>query len=287
MRIGEDGVFPDLFNVKAFFDKVIVAARGIRQDAPSSALQVTSSKAIGGGERKYARKQSGVVTASGNSFDLLYGPMQLTSILPPLMLTLRSDASPITISEITAVVDAICEEKWRASISSLELTFDFSGLPIEFFRRSIFSSAHRYVSLRDEKGWRTYYVGGRTSPWQVRIYQKTKEVVRLEFVLRRPFLRQCGVNTIADLEKLRTLDLRKRLRLRDLNAAAAKALEQRVAAKESDDVRRRILAKWFRELPLRESTSAAKSNFGAKPQELTLESVVDTQLRRMQRALIV
>jgi hypothetical protein len=281
------GVFLDVLNQAAFLDKLVVGIRGRRKDAPGLAVQVTPSKAIGGKGRKYARKQSGVVTASGNPFDLLYGPMQLMAIIPPLMLTLRSSAAPITVEEITEVLDAICEEKWRASISSLELTFDFTGLPIEFFRRTIFSSAHRCRMIRDEKGWRTYYVGGRTSPWQVRIYQKTEKVVRVEFVLRRPFLRQHGITEIADLERLRNIDLRKLLRLRQLNMAAAKGLELKVAAAELDDVRRRILVRWLKDWPLRKSVPVAKKHFGAAPEELTVESAVDRRLRRMQRALTI
>jgi hypothetical protein len=280
------GVFPRLLNQKSFLDKLVVGIRGRRKDAPGLAVEMTSSKAIGGGKAKYARMQSGVISASGNSFDLLYGPMQLTAIIPPLLLTLRSDAAPITVEEITEVTDAICEEKWSASISSLELTFDFIGLPIEFFRRTIFSSAHRYRMICDEKGWRTYYVGGRTSPWQVRIYQKTEEVVRVEFVLRRPFLRQHGITEIADLEKLRNIDLRKRLQLRQLNTAAARNLELKAATTELDDVRRRILVRWFKDLPLRESIPAAKKYFGAAPDELTQMSPVDARLRRMQSRLV-
>jgi hypothetical protein len=152
MQISKNGVFKVLLNEKAFLDKVVVGVKGIRKDQPSSSVKIGSNVAIGGFGRNYARKESGLVTASGNSFDLVYGPSKLIAILPPMMLTLRSDDAPITVKELTKAIDAICEEKWKASISSLELTFDFSGLPIEFFRRSIFSTAHRYVSIRDEKG---------------------------------------------------------------------------------------------------------------------------------------
>jgi hypothetical protein len=285
MRISEVGVFPNLFNLRAFFDKVVVGIRARKKDVPGRAVQVTTSKAIGGAGRKYARKQSGVITASGNPFDLTYGPLQLKAILPALMLTLRSGAAPTTVKELTAAIDAICEKGWRASISSAELTFDVTGLPIEFFRHSLFSSAHKFKRLRDEEGRRTYYVGGRTSPWQVRIYQKTETVVRLEFVLRRPFLRQHSITKISDLKKLRTLDLSRRLWLGELDETAARSLELKVAA-SSEDVRRRILVTWLKDLPLRESVSAAKKHFGASPRDLILESLVDGGLRRMQLKLV-
>jgi len=287
MRISEVGVFMNLANQRAFLDKLTVGIRGIRKESAGEAVQLEASKAIGGSGRNYARKQAGV-TATGNSFDLLYGRMRLIGIIPSMIMTLRSDRKPITVEEITKAQDAVCEKGWRASISQVELTFDFTGLSVEFFYRSVFSSAHRYRTIRDEKGWQTYYIGGRTAPWQVRIYQKTGRVVRLEFVLRRPFLRQQGITQISELKKLCTVDFSRRLWLRELDAVALKSLERRVRKNETEDVRRRMLLKWFRDFPpLRKSVPLAKKYFGAQPEKLTFKSPVDERLRRMQSRLVI
>jgi hypothetical protein len=286
MRIAEVGVFMNLVNRRAFLDKLTVAVRGIRKESAAGAVQLEASKAIGGNGRNYARKQAGV-TATGNSFDLLYGPMRLIGMIPPMMVTLRSDRKPITAKEITKALDTVCVKKWRASISQVELTFDFTGPSVAFFHQSIFSSAHRFATIRDEMGRQTDYIGGRTSPWQVRIYQKTARVVRLEFVLRRPFLRQQGITKITELKKLSTIDLSRRVWLRELDAVALKSVEREVQKSEKEDVRRRILLKWFRDLPLRKSIPRAKKYFGAQPEKLTFKSPVDERLRRMQSRLVV
>jgi hypothetical protein len=286
MRINEVGVFMNLANRRAFLDKLTVGIRGVRKEWAGPAVQLEPSEAIGGSGRNYARKQAGV-TATGNSFDLLYGRMRLIGIIPSMIMTLRSDRKPITVEETTKAIDAVCKKEWRAAISQVELTFDFTGLSIEFFHRRIFSSAHRFATIRDEKGRQTDYIGGRTSPWQVRIYQKTERVVRLEFVLRRPFLRQQGITKIPELKKLCTIDFSRRVWLRELDAVALKSLERRVQKSEKEDVRRRILLKWFRDLPLRKSIPRAKKYFDAQPEKLTFKSPVDERLRRMQSRFVV
>jgi hypothetical protein len=286
MRMVKDGVFMNLVNRRAFLDRVVLGIRGRRKDSSGPAVQIIASTAIGGKGRKYARKQSGVVAKTGNSFDLVYGPMLLAAIVPPMMLTVRSDGAPITREEMTEVVNAICEPGQMSSISLVELTSDFVNLPIEFFDRSIFFSAHG-LRQRAKGGRKTYYVGGRTSPSYVCIYQKTENVVRLEFVLRRPFLRRCGITQIADLEKLRSIDFSRRIWLRKVDAAALKSLQRKIQKTEEEDVRQRILLSWINDLPLRESIPAAKKYFGAVPDQLARISPVEKQLRRMQKKLVV
>lgn len=287
MRTSEVGVFMNLVNRNAFLDKMTVNIRGARKLSPGSAVQLEASRAIGGNGRNYARRQAGLVTATGNSFDLVYGAMRLTRIIPPMMMTLRSDREPITAKEILRAINAVCEKGSEAAISQVELTFDLLGPSVEFLRRGIFSSAHRFRTIRDDEGRETYYIGGRTSPWQVRIYQKTQRVVRLEWVFRRPFLRQQGITQIGELKKLCTVDLTRRIWLRELDTAALKKLERRVRESEAEDVRRRILLRWFRDLPLRTSIPRAKKHFGAQPKKLALQSPVGERLRRMQSQLLV
>lgn len=286
MQFDIKGVFPEVLNRHAFFDKVVVSVWGEKKEVSGPHVRDAVNHAIGGEGRNYARKEGGVLASSGNSYDLVYGPMRLIGILPPMSLTIRSDGAPTTETMIREGIDAVCEECSRTSISEVELTFDFTGHPIDFFRRSIFSSAHRFASLRDQHGRETHYFGGVTSPLEVCVYQKTNQVVRLEFILRRPFLRKHGITKVGELEKLRRLNLKQWLQLREVNEIGVKALEERVRRQEDDDVRRRILVKWIRDLPLRESVSALKKHFGGVADELTKPSPVDEQLRQMQLRLV-
>lgn len=281
-----EGVFPSLVNRAAFLDKVVVSIQGTKKGSTDRRLRDVTNEAIGGVGRKYARKESGVLASSGNSYDLAYGPMTLIGILPSMSLTIRSDRAPTTAAMVRSGMQAVCEECWRTSISQVELTFDFTAHPIRFFRHSIFTSAHRFRWLRDDDGKETFYFGGVTSPLEVTVYQKA-EVVRLEFKFRRPFLRRHNINVISDLGRLRSLDLKRCLWLREVNERGAKALERRLRTQDEDDARSRILLKWIKDFRLRESIPAIKKHFGGFPEELIRASPVEEQIRRMQRRLVV
>ena len=63
----------------------------------------------------------------------------------------------------------------------------------------------------------TFYLGSRKSASQVCIYQKREDIVRIEFVLRRAFLRKQQFNQPADILQLSTFDLSERLRFREFH----------------------------------------------------------------------
>lgn len=281
------GVFSRYLNRNAFLDKVVVSIRGGRKESPQLAVRNKLNRATGGVGRKYARKQQGLLVSSENPYDLVYGPMRLVGILPSGVLTLRSAGSPVTIGQIEEVVGGIYDTGWNASVSQVELTFDFTWLSTDWFWFRIFSSARKFVAWPDENAAeKTLYIGGRTSPWQAKVYEKTEGVTRLEFTLRRPFLLQQGITEIRELEKLRTLDLGSRLWLRELNRSALKSLECRVGKPE--DMRRRALVTFSQDIVHRDFIPAAEKLFGAVPGSLLRPSpVVQEQMRRMQSRLVV
>jgi hypothetical protein len=285
MKFTVEGVFPALVNNRAFLDKVVVSIKGRRRDVPELELRKRVNRPIGGSGRKYAALEQGVLASSGNSYDLVYGRMQLVKILPSLVLTLHSDGAPVTVAEIVATINGICKKGWIASVSLVELTFDFAGLSTEWFRYRVFSSAHKYETVTDEDGNETHYFGGRTSPLQAKVYQKTKNVTRLEFTLRRPFLRQQGITEPSELEKLCTVDFSRRLWLRELDKAALKSLENSVVINR--DVRRRALNSFAESLAHREFVPVATKYFHGVPSELLTESQLEKQLWRMQSRLVV
>jgi hypothetical protein len=280
-----NGVFSQTVNESAFVDKASISIRGSRREDSQLAVRDKVNRATGGPGQKYARTERAILLSSGNSFDLTYGPMRLIGILPPLVLTVRSDETPVTIVEIEEVIDGICNVGWKECLSTVELTFDFTGLSTDWFWFRVCSSAHNYKTWPDKNGADTYYIGGRTSPWQEKIYQKTSKVTRFEIVLRRPFLRQHGITEIGDLKKLSTLDFGRRLQFRELNQAGLKSLARRLGKPE--DRQRRALADLARTISYRDLDRAAKKLFHAASGELLAPSPIQERIRRMQELLVI
>jgi hypothetical protein len=275
------GVFPGLVDRRAFLDKVVVSVWGEKRESPDK-LWVTRNRPIGGANRNYARSERGVLPDSENPYELRYGTMRLQSIIPPMYLTLRSERTQVTSSDAAKAIEFLCEEVSRATVSQVELTFDLSGVSVEWLRYRIFTRAKTFRRLRDENGRRTLYIGGRSSPWQVRIYDKMPDVVRLEFILRRLFLRKVGINSPPDLALLRDVNLASLIRIRRLNRSV---LQQ--YAETLDERPGRLLSKWLRDLSLIDLSTLARYSEWTLPQGLFVFSRVDRQIRTMQDRLIV
>ena len=280
-RPRSSGVFPQFIDRRAFIDKIVLSIWGEKRAAPDN-VWITKNRPIGGSNRNYARSERGVLLDSRNPYELRYGAMRFQAILPPMYLTLRSERTPVTSSDTAKAIEFLCEEVSRATVSQVELTFDLSGVSVEWLRHRIFTRARRFWRLRDESGRRTLYVGGRTSPWQVRVYDKTPEVVRLEFILRRPFLRKIGINGPRDFELLRGVNLKSLIRIRRLNKSALLGY-----ARGLKDIHRRLLRDWLRDLTLCEFSARAKECEWELPSRLLALSKIDERLQRMHARLYV
>ena len=130
----------------------------------------------------------GTCRPTGNPFELRYGRIQPWPKLPPLRLIGRSNSVPLTGSQLALIAQSLVRQGFNAQIRLVELTFDTQEIPIRHFRLHLFTRCRLFQELRDSAGRETFYVGSRRSPWQLRIYQKTSGIVRLEYILNRPFL---------------------------------------------------------------------------------------------------
>ena len=200
------GVFPHLMNQAAFIDKVVVNIWGARRKRCVPTIVGKGNLAIGGGTRLYARCIPRRHRVSGNKLQLKYGVMRPYRNLSPFVVTIWAHCSPVTCSDVMLVLDGFFRSGYKAVVSSVELTFDTSGVQLWQFCRDLCSRA-RGVEVGDGSGASTQYVGGARSPWQLRNYQKTPAVVRVEFVLRSNFLSAHGIRRPQDLLQLRRLDL--------------------------------------------------------------------------------
>jgi hypothetical protein len=276
-----DGVFPAALNQCAFIDTLKVSIWGRRRESPLCAVRGVEKKPIASRRGKYGWVERGIIEATGNRYELVYGPLRLRKILPPLELILRSDQVPITVESAEAAIDAVVEVGDRMIVSYVELTFDLTGRSVDWFEQSIFSSARRFVNLTNEEGRRTHYVGGTTSPWELRVYEKTVEVTRFEFILRRRFLRQRRISSPEDLELLRYLDFGYCVTLQRPNPYAMEAIRKNLGPE-----RGRAFDSISRMLPLRDFVVAADRIFGAPRRDLVLPDPLDEQLRAMQRRMV-
>gem|GEM_PF-517618 len=109
--------------------------------------------------------------------------------------------------------------------SRCDMTADFQiagGLSAQFIETHLVSTARKNSQYRDGSMLETFYIGAKSSPVQLRLYNKTREILdgngeklwfkeiwnlascdnvwRVEFQLRRTLLREFGIHNISDLE---------------------------------------------------------------------------------------
>jgi hypothetical protein len=201
-----NGVFPYLVNTTAFLDKVEFGLWGTRRARILSDISVQRSIAIAGTNRPYARSLHGVCQPTDNPFELRYGRLQPWPNLPPMRLIGRSDALPLTGSQMALIANAFLRQGYRAEVFLVEATFDVKNISIPYFRSHLMTRSRTFHELRDHRGRETLYIGSRRSPSQARIYQKTDEIVRVEYVLKRSFLLAHGIRWPDDLLRVGTLN---------------------------------------------------------------------------------
>jgi hypothetical protein len=87
------------------------------------------------------------------------------------------------------------------------LTFDISDYEVGEIYRKLLIGNRLIREFSDADGHQTFYLGSPKSNLQLRVYQKTEVIVRLEFVLRLSFLRSHNIQHPADLLTLSSINL--------------------------------------------------------------------------------
>jgi hypothetical protein len=277
-RAGISGVFWDeTVDQRAFFDRLVLSIWGDRKIPKKSLIE--GDIPIGGKKRAYARQQNGSL-ATGNPYQLKHGLTKAMAFMPSMMLTLRSEASPLTAIETIGAVGLLCDNVTRVLVSEAELTFDLSDTSVDYFRQRITSLARIFKQLRDEQGRETIYVRSRTSPWELKVYQKMPEMARCEYTLRREYLRKVGIVTPLDLGRVRDLDLTALSSLRELDESVFNELVAGL-----DDLRRRVLQSHRRNLVFTEFLRAARDIL-IIPESALLKPPLVKRLEKMQKGLL-
>ena len=273
---GAGPTFDETVNKRAFFDRIVLSIWGQRK-IPKKSL-VESNIAIGGKKRAYARSQKGNLP-SGNPYELKYGRSNWKGYLPSLILTLRSEASPLTVIETIAALRSLCDDVTRAQISEAELTFDLAEISVDYFRQRIKSSARIFTQIPSDRETKTIYVRTRKSPSQLKVYKKSPGLTRYEFTLRSAYLRKVGIVTPLDLGLVRQLNLDALSSLRELDEVQFEKLVARL-----DDLSGRVVQSWRRNFVFQEFLRVTRDILKI-PESALLRPPILKRLKRMQENL--
>lgn len=215
-RSREGKVFPHLVNKAAFIDTIRLS---VHSDQRPRLAEITDHQNIGILSRhsNYARKITGTWTATGNPIMILYGKVNRFPEVPPVSLTVRSESMPVTGAQINRMVEAVFPTDSDVHVSLVELTFDVSTFSYLEAYRSVVHRAIDRNEFGDKRNGRTLEIGSPRSLWFASIYEKRRDVLRVEFKLKRGYLSAQGLNCPDDLVALRTLPLSKLMSLRKLS----------------------------------------------------------------------
>jgi hypothetical protein len=277
-----EGVFGHSTDVAAFIDRIEISERETAAATmrPGQAISLEPSFPIARSGGVYARAVNGVCTVTNNPFQRRWGRMLKLPRVPHAQLALRSCGTPVTGAQVDLVSTTLLGREVRSSVCSAELTFDLTGTTIAFFTRHLYTTARTFNLITDARGGKTLYIGCRRSPWQLRIYDKTQDVVRFEFVFRRAFLRRYGIERPCQLLLLRTIDLRRMVKLLRLDRQRIRDIEN-----DSNDYRRRVLCTLARWSTTKQFSALLKERGTGRPDFFT-PCALEEKLRLMQQRLI-
>ena len=71
--------------------------------------------------------------------------MRLRGVIPPLTLALRSEKKPLVATDVSAALESLCAEGYRATVAQVELTFDLSGILVKWLHRRLFPVREEFV----------------------------------------------------------------------------------------------------------------------------------------------
>jgi hypothetical protein len=276
------GIFLYLVDHAAFIDRIEFGLWGTRRSRVAPEIQITRNIPIGGIGRSYARSMHGICGLSGNPFEFRYGNLTHWPSVPQFRLILRAETLPITGAQIASVAGGLLRGGFHAEASRVELTFDVSRFPFSYFRHHVLARAHHISDMRDDRGNETFYVGGPSSPWQLCIYQKRDQIVRLEFRLRRAFLHARNLERPHQLLGLRQAEVWHLVQIRNFREKALRAAVDAAPANRYKHLLTDVPRRW----PLQTLIKFVRGPLGLNPKELLATTDAERMLHRMQENLI-
>jgi hypothetical protein len=276
-------VFRHLVDRGATIDKVVISATGQLNDIfRECELVNVKPKSIYHPGGHYAGCIFADWRVTKNPVSIHHGRMVKFKNVPPLRFTMQSENVPLTAAQVYLLIWRCTRDSPELTVSSLELTFDFTGTSIFELDRQLFHRARQVKTLTDKRGWTTIYIGSPRSSLQVRIYQKTASVVRLEFVLRRGFLAKHGINRPEDVLLLRKIDVWRLVSLRQFSRSRAKRVAQNLKSRTD----RRLIADWPHNWRSKETLLRVLKRNHVPTDAVFRRTRLQKRLQQMQRRLV-
>jgi hypothetical protein len=215
-------IFSWAVNSVAFIDKIVLSVDGHLKSDFENELHHPVSRGIRAKPTSlYSRAVSGVVWLSGNPADVVYGRRKRFKNVPTVRVTIHSKRVPVTGAQVMMLIKSLTAGASEIRVSNVEFTFDVTGATIDYVRTHLIYRAQLDARVLSDGQRITIYAGSPHSAWQVRIYEKTRTTLRLEFILRRSYLSRHGINQPEDLLLLRKLNVWELLSVRRFSASSA------------------------------------------------------------------
>jgi hypothetical protein len=266
----------------AFIDKIVLGVNGERNPEFEDALSHPENRGICTPSSLYSRALSGIFPLSGNPVDVLYGKTKRFANIPALRVTMRSERIPLTAAQVLLLVKRLMVELTQTRVSTVELTFDFTGVTIGYVLRHLIHRAQHAARVLSDGERMTIYVGSPRSAWEVRIYEKTHAVLRLEFILRRSFLSRHGINQPEDLLLLRKLDVWKLLSVRRFSPSNA----ARVTRTWDNAIGKELVVTWGEYRRSLSLLPRILKNHGVHPHQVLRRTRLQRNLEEMQKRFV-
>jgi hypothetical protein len=275
------GVFEYLIGKRAFIDRIDLSLKKRVSLEKLAYFRVTGRKACLGPKSRYSQHVWGHSSLSGNPIHLWYGKASPFPNVPLARLTMHSERTPLTAAEILLVVTELTGDVRAVRVTCLELTFDLHHDQAAL-AKAIFSIAQKRKELTDDRGWHTNYVGGPDSERQIRIYQKTDDVVRVEVVLRLGSLKRLGITCPEQILLLRLVDFSRFMSFRDFDAVK---FQRKVNRRVAPLWRRRIWHEYLVRLSAQEQTKEFENGYDVPSDTFTGPSAINSEIKKMQSRL--
>jgi hypothetical protein len=205
-------VFPYLLNKAAFIDTILMSVWAKEKPVLYQLLDEKREGILKPGS-SYARLVKGRAPLTGNPVEIVYGKISRFSNVPPCQVRMRSEEVPLTGAQVNETMRLIFPTATRIQPVLVELTFDLTKVSVGYLHRHMIHRARQWNEMGDTAG-RTAYIGSPASAWEIRIYDKTERVVRLELILRKGILPDNGILQPDNVLTLRSLELQRMFSLR-------------------------------------------------------------------------
>ena len=275
-------IFPHFVNRIAFLDTVSFSVNGALAGNCEKNLVHKIDTGILRPGVVFSRCLFAETRLTGNQITIHHGRVKKFSNVPPLKVKLRSEKRPVTGAEAIFLIRRVTSRASEVKPTYVELTFDISDVEFTTVERQVFHRARRVTRLHDEKGRQTLYIGSPKSSYQVRIYQKTDEVIRIELVFRRPFLSGCGINRPEDILLLRRLNIWRLFSLRRFSRTQAKTIMRKSRRSKLG----KLLAVWMHSNRTSEHLISTLRHNRIDPCRVFRKTSLQEMLERMQRRLV-